>query len=321
MNVLYLICGLIMLLASGDALVRGAVVLGLRLNISALLISLTVVAFGTSAPELVVGVKAVLAGSGGLALGNVVGSNTANMLFILGIPALLIPIVMNSREEKINYAIMISTAVILIALSLDNVIGGFDTFIILSIFTGVIGYFSYSAIRQRRIDPESVNNVLDEEIDAEDTAMSAGRIAFFVIGGLVGLVLGSEFLVKGATGIARSMSVSEEIIGLTIVAFGTSLPELGTTVSAARRGRGDIIVGNIIGSNIFNTVGILGVATIFGAIPVEETFFKLDYWVMLGAILMIAPFIYLNKPLHKSGGIVLVLAYGAYIYTLAQGSL
>lgn len=320
MDFLYLFAGLLMLVACGDALVRGAVVLGLRLGISTLLISLTVVAFGTSAPELLVSVQAVMDNAGGLALGNVVGSNTANILFILGIPALMIPISMSSHEEKTNYLFMLGTGIILTALCFRGSLDTLACVIMLATFAAIMAYLSYSAVKGRRAGAKD-DDLLEDEINESDTAMSNGRIALMIIGGLVGLILGSDILIKGATGIARDFNISEEVIGLTLVAVGTSLPELGTVVSAARRGHGDVIVGNIIGSNIFNTVGILGIATIFGSIPVAETFLKVDLWVMLAASLMLMPFIYLGKPLGKVGGSILLLGYAVYITMIAQNSL
>lgn len=319
MDFLYLVSGLVMLLACGDALVRGAIVLGLRLGVSALLISLTVVAFGTSAPELLVSVQAVMGDAGGLALGNVVGSNTANILLILGVPALLIPITVSGRDEKINYVIMLAVAILLVVLCFRGALDLIAASILFASFLGVMAYLSYAAVRSNKDNQD--NDVLEDEIDDADTAMPNMRIAFLIVVGLIGLVLGADILIMGATNIAQDFGVSEEVIGLTLVAFGTSLPELGTVVSAARRGRGDVIIGNVIGSNIFNTVGILGVAGLFGTIPVAQTFLDFDLWVMLAATLLLAPFMLLTKPLNKFAGALLLAAYALYIGVLAQNSL
>ena len=298
--------GLVLLLFAGDFLVRGAVNLSLRLGIPAFLVGMTVVAFGTSAPELLVSVQAVLAGAGGLALGNVVGSNIANILLVMGAPALIAPVLLG-RESLRDFGIMIGATLLFIVLAFTGVIGLWQALVLLAAF----GLFMADSIirgKKARID-------LDE-LEGADPNLRGPKIAIYLALGLIGLPIGAQLLVTGAVDIAESLGVSEVVIGLTIVAIGTSLPELATTLMAALRREGGVALGNILGSNLFNLLLILGVAGLIGPMTVPAEMLRLDLWVMLGAALVLAPFIWTGRPVGRLFGVVLLLVYGGYLWAL-----
>jgi cation:H+ antiporter len=298
--------GLVLLLVAGDFLVRGAVNLSLRLGIPAFLVGMTVVAFGTSAPELLVSVQAVLADAGGLALGNVVGSNIANILLVMGAPALLAPVVIG-RESRRDFGIMIGATLLFIALAFSGVIGLWQALVLLAAFAVFMGD---SILRGRKARVEV------EELEGVDPDLQGPKIAIYLALGLIGLPIGAHLLVTGAVDIAAALGVSDVVIGLTIVAIGTSLPELATTLMAALRREGGVALGNILGSNIFNLLLILGVAGLVGPMTVPAEMLRLDLWVMLGAALLLAPFIWTGRPIGRMFGAVLLLAYGGYLWLL-----
>ena len=298
--------GLVLLLVAGDFLVRGAVNLSLRLGIPAFLVGMTVVAFGTSAPELLVSVQAVLADAGGLALGNVVGSNIANILLVMGAPALLAPVVIG-RESRRDFGIMIGATLLFIALAFSGVIGLWQALVLLAAFAVFMGD---SILRGRKA------RVAVEELEGADPDLQGPKIAIYLALGLAGLPIGAHLLVTGAVDIAAALGVSDVVIGLTIVAIGTSLPELATTLMAALRREGGVALGNILGSNIFNLLLILGVAGLVGPMTVPAEMLRLDLWVMLGASLLLAPFIWTGRPIGRMFGAVLLLAYGGYLWLL-----
>ncbi|WFE74121.1 calcium/sodium antiporter [Roseinatronobacter sp. S2] len=300
--------GLFILLLAGDALVRGAVNLALRLGIPALMVGMTIVAFGTSAPELLVSVKAVLQDAGGLALGNVVGSNIANILLVLGVPALVSALAVN-REVLRDYLMMLAVSVLFMALALTGVIGRWQALVLL----GAFAVFMADSIRRGRKARSKPT-----DLEGADPSMPGRKIALFTALGIVGLPLGANLLVSGAVDIAETLGVSDLMIGLTVVAVGTSLPELATTLMAAIRREGGVALGNIIGSNLFNLALILGVAGLFGAMPIPAQMMQLDLWVMLAASLALAPFIWFQKPISRIWGGVLLLGYGGYIWALIQ---
>lgn len=298
--------GLIALVLAGDALVKGAVNLSLRLGIPAMIVGLTVVAFGTSAPELIVSVQAVLAGVPALALGNVVGSNIANILLVLGVPALIaaIPI---ERDLTRDYAIMIAASVLFIALALTGSFGLWQALVLLCGLALMLGDCFVRARRQR---------IGLEELEGADDSMSGARIAGYLVAGVVGLPVGAHFLVEGASGLARDLGVSEAIIGLTLVAIGTSLPELATTVAAALRREAGVALGNVLGSNVFNLLGIIGVAGLVGTIPVPVEMMQIDLWVMLASSVLLGGFIWLRRDIGRGWGAALLFIYAAYVVSL-----
>jgi len=301
--------GLIILLLGGDFLVRGAVSLARRLEISTLVIGLTVVAFGTSAPELVVSVEAVLSGSPGIAIGNVVGSNIANILMVLGIPALLAPILCEGHLVKRTLTYMLLASLLFAGFCWMELLQWWHGVILLILLAAFLIDSYYRATRDQA-DAMAVAS------DVEDIQSVPGSIVITliaIVGGLVALLLGSYLLVEGASTIARSFGVSEAVIGLTLVALGTSLPELATCAMAAVRKHGDVAIGNVIGSNLFNILAVMGVGSVVGDIPVPPQFLAFDIWVMLAAAFLLLPFVLLHKPIARVAGIVLVVAYGGYI--------
>ncbi|MGL4413888.1 calcium/sodium antiporter [Roseinatronobacter monicus] len=298
--------GLVLLLVAGDFLVRGAVNLSLRLGIPAFMVGMTVVAFGTSAPELLVSVQAVLAGAGGLALGNVVGSNIANILLVMGAPALIAPVLLG-RENLRDYGIMVGATLLFMALAYTGVIGMWQALVLLAAF-GL--FMADSIIRGRKA------RVAVEELEGADPNLRGPKIGVYLALGLIGLPVGAHMLVSGAVDIAETLGVSDVVIGLTIVAIGTSLPELATTLMAAVRREGGVALGNILGSNLFNLLLILGVAGVIGPMTVPPEMLRLDLWVMLGAALVLAPFIWTGRPVGRIFGAALLLTYGGYLWFL-----
>lgn len=303
--------GLVILLLAGDALVRGAVNLALRLGIPALIVSLTIVAFGTSAPELLVSIEAITKGAPGLSLGNVVGSNIANILLVLGVPALLATMHTSGCDSRKSYIqMMLATAVFI-------TLGWFGTYtwksglILLALLAFMLADAGRDAMAHRR---EGVED--EEEPEGADPSMPLWQVLTWLALGLIGLPVGANLLVDNATVIAQRNGISDAVIGLTLVAIGTSLPELATTVAAALRRQADVALGNVIGSNMFNLLGIIGVASFVGPIPVNPEFLEVDFWVMLAASALLIPFVFFRRDLTRPWGIVLSALYVGYIWSL-----
>lgn len=301
--------GLVILLLAGDALVKGAVNLSLRMGIPALIVSLTVVAFGTSAPELLVSVNAVLLNKPGLALGNIVGSNTANALLVLGIPAILSVIHTSGCDTRRTYVFMLIASVLFIALAFLGTFTAWSGLVLLAGLVVVIGFLAREATNHRRAERANPT----EEIEGADPDMPWWRVVLYLVLGLVGLPLGADLLIDNASIIALRFGVSDSVIGLTLVALGTSLPELATTVMAALRKQADVALGNVIGSNLFNLLGIIGVAALVGPIPVDRVFLTFDLWVMLAASLALVPFVFFKVDIGRVWGVVLSAAYLVYV--------
>ncbi|WP_299968441.1 calcium/sodium antiporter [uncultured Roseobacter sp.] len=301
--------GLILLLLAGDALVKGAVNLSLRLGVPALIVSLTIVAFGTSAPELLISVQAILDGAPGLALGNVVGSNTANVLLVLGVPALLATMHTAECNTRKTFAVMIAGSLLFIALAFRGVFDWIAGLILLAGLALMLGDAFRDAHRHR----QACKDDDEEEPEGADPDMPGWRIAVFLLLGLAGLPLGASLLVENATIIAKTYGVSDTVIGLTLVAIGTSLPELATTVMAALRRQADVALGNVIGSNLFNLLAIIGIASLVGPIPVDRSFLTFDLWVMLGASVLLVPFVYFSWNITRVWGVILTGLYLAYM--------
>ncbi len=303
--------GLVILLLAGDSLVKGAVNLSLRLGVPALIVSLTIVAFGTSAPELLIAIQAVLEGAPGIAIGNVVGSNTANILLVLGIPALLATMHTSECETKKTYNFMIAASILFIALAFRGKFDWIAAIVLLSALAFVLWDAAREASGHRAACADAT--VDEEEIEGVDPDLPGWRIAIFLILGLIGLPLGADLLVDNATIIAKMYGVSDTVIGLTLVAVGTSLPELATTVMAALRRQADVALGNVIGSNMFNLLAIIGVASFVGTIPVDSGFLRFDLWVMLGASILLVPFVYMRRDITRVWGVILTVLYLTYL--------
>ena len=307
--------GLIILLLAGDALVKGAVNLSLRLGVPALIVSLTIVAFGTSAPELLISIKAVLTDAPGIALGNVVGSNIANVLMVLGIPALMAVMATSQCETRKTFNFMLVATILFIGLAFRGVFDWIAALILLGALALVLGD-AFREAHAARLASKVAAEEDEEDVEGADPSMSGLLIGVFLILGLIGLPLGASLLVDNATIIARTYGVSETVIGLTLVAVGTSLPELATTVMAALRRQADVALGNVIGSNMFNLLAIIGVAALVGPIPVDPEFLRFDLWIMLAASLILIPFVYFRQDITRTWGIILSALYVAYIVLL-----
>ena len=299
--------GLVILLLAGDSLVKGAVNLSLRLGVPALIVSLTVVAFGTSAPELLIAVQAIWDGVPGLALGNVVGSNTANVLLVLGVPALLATMHTSECDTRDSYLQMIAGTVLFIVLCFFGPFTWISGVILLAALAGMLFHAANAARKHRKSTGD------DEEVEGADPNLGWPKIALFLVLGLIGLPLGANLLVEGSTSIARAFGITETVIGLTLVAIGTSLPELATTVMAALRRQADVALGNVIGSNMFNLLGIMGVASLVGQVPVASEFLTFDLWVMLAASLILIPFVFFKVDINRMWGVLLTVLYVTYL--------
>jgi cation:H+ antiporter len=313
--------GLFILVGAGDVLVKGAVNLALRLGIPALIVSLTVVAFGTSAPELLVSVSAILDEAPGIALGNVVGSNIANVLLVLGLPALVAGIMTDGHDTRRSYLQMIGASVLFIGACMIGPITWVHGTVLLAGLTLMLGDAYRESVRHKRAVAVAAAACAPDDTDPEDVEgadpdMPWWKIGVFLALGLLGLPLGADLLVEGAVNIARTFGVSETVIGLTLVAFGTSLPELAASTAAAFRGHSDVALGNVIGSNIFNLLGIIGVASFVGQIPVAPEFLRLDLWVMLGTSLLLLPFVLWRWTISRMVGAGFIAIYAAYLWVL-----
>ncbi|MCP4933171.1 MAG: calcium/sodium antiporter [bacterium] len=314
MSYLLLAVGIVLLLVCGDALVRGAVALSVKLGIPTLVIGLTIVAFGTSAPELVVSLRAALAGAPGMAIGNVVGSNIANVLLVLGLPAIIIAT--DTKQDFIvrNTVYVIIASLIFIALCFMGPLVFWHGALL---FVLLVGFLLEQARRAEQ--HKDAATVLGEEAmemidDGADDNKSNLKILAFLLAGIVGLPFAAHITVEGASDIARQFNVPDETIGLTLLALGTSLPELATTLTAAIRGHAALALGNVLGSNLFNLLAVMGVTAMVAPVPVPEIITSIDLWVMLAATVILLPYVLGGREICRVTGSVFLTAYIAYIY-------
>ncbi|PHR94086.1 MAG: sodium:proton exchanger [Robiginitomaculum sp.] len=316
---LFLVAGVILLLLAGDLLVRGAAALARKWGIPSLIVGLTIVAFGTSAPELVVSVQAVLSGASELAIGNVVGSNIANVLLVLGVPAVIMSIPTNVAGVARNVGVAVFATLVLIILML--IPGPLVFWQGAILFGGIILYLLWMfGLAKTGAEDPTLSEMAD--IDHMDgLPKSNAAITFFILFGIVGLAFGGNLIVGNAIKIATSLGVSEAMIGLTIVAIGTSLPELATVMVAAWRGHTDVAIGNVLGSNVFNIFAVLGVTAMVGPIAVPDGFLIFDVWVMLATIVALGVFILRRAPIGRKIGVVFLLGYALFIAAAVKASL
>lgn len=307
LSILSLIAGLVVLVFAGDYLVRGAVALAEKFSIDPLIIGLTIVAFGTSAPELFVSLQAAFNNVSGIAIGNVVGSNIANVLLVLGAPALLMTIGCREKGIAVSLAVMIGLTVTLMVMMwfgpLSRIDGG-----ILLLMIGAYLVWQINAARHC-----GNVNLPDYHDEVADLPQQSWKTAAFLVGGLIGLPIGAWLTVEGASHLARMLGASETVIGLTIVAIGTSLPELVTSVMAAWRKSGAVAIGNVVGSNIFNIGLILGGTSVILPLDVDSRIVSIDMWVMLAVSLLVVALAHWNKPIKKLGGVAMLAVFVAYI--------
>ncbi|MBA4743347.1 MAG: calcium/sodium antiporter [Azoarcus sp.] len=310
-HAIFFVLGLVTLIVGAELLVRGASKLALSTGISPLVVGLTVVAFGTSAPEMAVSVGASLGGNADLAIGNVVGSNIANILLILGISALVAPLVVHEQIIRQEVPIMIGACVIFVAMALDGNVSRIEAGVL---FALVIGYTVF-LIRQSRSASRELSDEYAAEMPADSTWDRHWSVQLgLIVVGLGGLVLGADWLVDSAVAFARAFGVSDLVIGLTVVAVGTSMPEIATSIVAAIRGERDIAVGNVVGSNVFNIFAVIGVTGLVssGGIPVPEAARNFDLWVMLAVAFAALPIMLTGREIARWEGGIFIGYYGAY---------
>ncbi len=316
-DVLLLILGLVLILAGASALTDGASAIARRFNISDMVIGLTIVAFGTSAPELVISSVSSIKGSAGLALGNVVGSNIFNILLIIGITAAVHPIRVDSRTISRDVPFVLLSSLVVCFVALDSVFdAGSENRITRADGLLLLAFF---AIFMRYTISMAHNSSASESNATKSLKLSVAVL--YTLGGLLGLIFGGQIFVDGASGVARMLGVSEAIIGLTIVAGGTSLPELATSVVAAVKNKPDMAVGNVVGSCIFNAFLILGVSATIAPMGVEG-FNISDFGVLVGASVLfwIVSYLYKKRTITRIEGILLALGYVAYMVQMVTGS-
>ena len=309
MMYLMVVGGFVLLFAGAESLVRGAVAVATRFGVSVLMIGMTVVAFGTSAPEFVVSVQAALKDAGSLALGNVVGSNIANIFLILGIVGMIAPIVLENGSQKRDGLALVFGTAFFIGLCFRGVLGRPAGFLLLAAFLGFIGYnFWREKDRLGHAEKEA------EDVESLKGLAENQPLAWIAtVGGLVGIALGANFLVSGGTEIARFFNVPEETVGLTMIAIGTSLPELATSVVAAFRGHSEVAVGAVIGSNMFNALGVAGAAAVTADIPVSRSMMDVNLWIMAGSTLVFLPFLTWRATFGRLAGIAFLGCYAGYM--------
>ena len=309
-QVLMFAAGLAVLVVGADVLVRGASRLAVSFGVSPLVVGLTVVAFGTSAPEMAVSVGSALAGSPDLAIGNVVGSNIANVLLILGISALITPLLVDEQIIRQEIPIMIGASALLVVMALDGNIGLLES---IALFGLVIAYTVFLVVQSRRAS-KAVQDEFETEIPTSTWDRHWAVQVGLIVGGLAMLVVGADWLVDSAVAFARAFGVSDLVIGLTVVAVGTSMPEIATSIVAAIRGQRDIAVGNVVGSNVFNLLAVLGAAGIASGagLPVSEAARNFDLWVMLAVAFACLPIMITGREIARWEGGVFLAYYAAY---------
>jgi len=315
LNLLYFFGGLATLVVGADALVRGASKLALSLGLSSLVVGLTVVAFGTSAPELAVSVGAVLDGRTDIAIGNVVGSNILNVLLILGVSALIVPLLVHAQVIRQEVPIMIGVTVLLCVLILDGQLSMFEGALLFGL---LLVYTTFVIVQSRRETGEARAEFDDGVQPATPGAWDShpGVQILLIVVGLVLLVLGAKGIVTAAVAFAQAIGVSELIIGLTIVAIGTSLPEIAASIVAAIKGERDIAVGNIVGSNVFNILSVLGLSALISGsagLVIAEAVLNFDMWVMLAVAVACLPVFFSGREIARWEGGVFVAYYIAYV--------
>ncbi|MCR4717688.1 MAG: calcium/sodium antiporter [Lachnospiraceae bacterium] len=304
LNCLLIVVGFILLVKGADFFVDGAASVATKMGIPQIVVGLTIVAFGTSAPEAAISIGSALKGSNGISIGNVLGSNIMNILLILGVTSVICTLSVKKTTIKIDMPIMIFLSILLVVLGITmkslHYLAGICFWLIL------IGFIVYLVIY-------SMKNGADEDTETKD--LSAIRIIIYIIGGIAAIVYGSNITVDGATYVAGALGVSDRLIGLTVVAFGTSLPELVTSVTAARKKNADIAVGNIVGSNIFNIAFVLGTTCLIKEVPFDKAFY-FDSAVTIFSALLLWLLCFKDLKLGKKGGITMLVCYAAYFVAL-----
>jgi cation:H+ antiporter len=307
---LYILAGLVLLYFGAEWLVKGAAALAFRLGVSSLVVGLTVVAFGTSAPEMTVSVQAAFGGLGDIAVTNVIGSNSFNIALILGVASLIYPIRVTKQLIRWDVPVMIVVSVLCVLFLWDHHLSRLEGVIF---FTGIVFYTVWTFYQAKRQPNQDLP--VEDVLHTEQQKLGLFKVWGLILAGLVFLVLGSKFLIAGSLRLARGYGISEAVIGLTIVSAGTSLPELATSVVAAIRKQPDIAIGNVVGSNIFNILGILGLSSLL--MPYSSPGLTgVDLAMMLGMAMISFPFMWTGFVLNRIEGGIYLLCYGFYLYYL-----
>ncbi len=299
LQILLLAAGFVLLIKGADWFVDGSAGIATKFGIPQLVIGLTIVAMGTSAPEAAVSISAALKGNADITIGNIVGSNILNILIILGLSSVIVPIAVAPSTIKIETPFMIAITLIMLLLGLDGTIGLIDGIILVTLFIAYLTYLFITAKKDMNKEQEAAKEV------------SIPKAIIFAIVGLAMIILGSNFTVDAATALARIIGLSERFIGLTIVALGTSLPELFTSVAAARKGNADIAIGNIVGSNIFNILFVVGLSALIVPVPFAANFIFDSIIAIAAGVLLLLCCLW-TKSLKRWAGVVMLLSYAAY---------
>jgi len=313
-SIFLLAVGLIVLVSGGEFLVRGASSIALRLRISPLVVGLTIVAFGTSAPELFISVQSALSGSPDLAMGNVVGSNICNLALVLGFTAVIFPVPVQKDSLSIDWPMTIGSSILLFLLVQDYLISSVEG----AVFVLILAVYTTLIIVKSRRENHKGKEILEEADLAEQPSKNIWLDVLFIVLGTLGLAFGSDWFVTGAKSLALSFGVSERVIGVTVLALGTSLPELVTASVAAFRKATDIAIGNLMGSNIFNILSILGITSIIQPIAVNQQIVSKDMLWMLAITVLIFPMMLIKRKVSRIEGGILLAVYGYYIYLVVQ---
>jgi len=305
MDFIELISGLIILLIGGEFIVKGAVLVANKFHISPMVIGLTIVSFGTSAPELLVSIKAATEGNPDIAVGNVVGSNIANLALVLGITVLFIPIVIDRSKIMINWVFMMLATIVFYLFSINGWVEEWEGVIL---FLALIVFIFFLIRFSDNKSPKDSEHTLTNNTNQKPIV-----IILYLLLGIFGLYFGAEFLVEGAVSIAHKLGMSEAVIGVTIVALGTSAPELTASIVAAYRKESGISIGNLIGSNIFNIMAVIGITGMVNPVSISSKIMSFDMYWLLGISLMILPLIIIGSRIGRLKGLLLLIIYISYI--------
>lgn len=316
MDIFLLGLGLVLLFLGGEAILRGSIAVAHRFHLSTLFVSMVIVGFGTSLPELMVSLTAAMGGVPDIALGNVVGSNIANILLILGFAAILAPVACSGPEVKRDALAVLVASIVLVGLSFNGVVDRPTGAVMLAT---LVAYLTFAFLVERRNSKNGKEILQRVERDISASRIALSTAILFCLAGLLCLAGGAYALVEGATSLARLLGVSDAIIGLTLVAIGTSLPELATVIVAAYRRHADVVMGNVLGSNLFNVLGILGTTAIVTPMPIAGRIADIDVWIVLGVALLLAPLVWRRPSIGRAEGFVflsLYVLYTAWVYSV-----
>jgi cation:H+ antiporter len=310
MEFIQIVAGLLLLIFGGDYLVKGASGIAMKMSVPSMLVGMTVVALGTSSPELVVSLKASLAGKPDISVGNVVGSNIANVALILGVTAIIFPLAVQRRALKVDWLVMMAASVLFYLLALDGGFSRFEGFLFVLLLSLFIAISFILAKRNSRKNP------LAENPNEAEKAKAWWILVLFVIFGTAGLILGANWFLSGAESIARNLGVSDRVIAITLVAFGTSVPELAASAMAAFKKEQEISLGNIVGSNLFNLLAIIGITALVNPVSVSEEIMQSDIYWMLATSFAILPLALIRRRIGRIDGLLLLASYVLFVYIL-----